>query len=128
MSTPVLLVDDDVSLSETLSLGLRKRGHDVTTQASAEEAQSLVLSEDFDVVVTDVNMAHVSGIELCERIVANRPDLPVIVLTAFGSLDTAVSAIRAGAYDFISKPLDRDRCRSRCEASPARRGGQAPAP
>jgi DNA-binding NtrC family response regulator len=106
MSTRVLLVDDDVSLSETLEIGLRKRGYEVSTRASAEDAQSLVMSEDFDVVVTDLNMRHVNGIELCERIVANRADVPVIVLTAFGSLDTAVSAIRAGAYDFISKPVE----------------------
>jgi DNA-binding NtrC family response regulator len=106
MSTRVLLVDDDVSLAETLEIGLRKRGYEVTTRASAEDAQGLVMSEDFDVVVTDLNMRHVNGIELCERIVANRADVPVIVLTAFGSLDTAVSAIRAGAYDFISKPVE----------------------
>jgi DNA-binding NtrC family response regulator len=108
MSTRVLLVDDDVSLAETLEIGLRKRGYEVTTRASAEDAQGLVMSEDFDVVVTDLNMRHVNGIELCERIVANRADVPVIVLTAFGSLDTAVSAIRAGAYDFISKPVELD--------------------
>ncbi len=106
MTTRVLLVDDDVSLSETLEIGLRKRGYEVMTRASAADAESLVLSEDFDVVVTDLNMRHVNGIELCERIVANRADVPVIVLTAFGSLDTAVSAIRAGAYDFISKPVE----------------------
>jgi DNA-binding NtrC family response regulator len=106
MSTRVLLVDDDVSLAETLEIGLRKRGYEVTTRASAEDAQGLVMSEDFDVVVTDLNMRQVNGIELCERIVANRADVPVIVLTAFGSLDTAVSAIRAGAYDFISKPVE----------------------
>jgi DNA-binding NtrC family response regulator len=108
VSTRVLLVDDDVSLCETLEIALRKRGYEVTTRASAEDAQSLVMSEDFDVVVTDLNMRQVNGIELCERIVANRADVPVIVLTAFGSLDTAVSAIRAGAYDFISKPVELD--------------------
>jgi DNA-binding NtrC family response regulator len=106
MSTRILLVDDDVSLCETFEIGLRKRGYDVTTRASAEDAHDLVMAEDFEVVVTDLNMRHASGIELCERIVGNRPDVPVIVLTAFGSLDTAVSAIRAGAYDFISKPVE----------------------
>jgi two-component system response regulator HydG len=59
-------------------------------------------------VVTDLNMRGMNGIELCERIAANRPDLPVIVITAFGSLDTAIAAIRAGAYDFITKPLELD--------------------
>jgi DNA-binding NtrC family response regulator len=65
-------------------------------------------SEDFDVVLTDLNMRGMNGIELCPRIVANRPDVPVIVVTAFGSLETAVAAIRAGAYDFITKPFEID--------------------
>jgi two-component system response regulator HydG len=108
MSGRVLFVDDDASLCETLAIGLRKRGFEVTTCTSAEDAQSVALRDDFDVVVTDLNMKGVSGIELCERIVQNRPDLPVIVLTAFGSLDTAVAAIRAGAYDFITKPVELD--------------------
>ena len=58
--------------------------------------------------LTDLNMPGMSGIELCERIVANRPDVPVVVITAFGSLETAVAALRAGAYDFITKPIDID--------------------
>lgn len=58
--------------------------------------------------MTDLNMPAMNGIELCERITANRSDIPVIVITAFGSLDTAIAAIRAGAYDFITKPFDID--------------------
>jgi len=57
-------------------------------------------------VATDLNMPGMSGVELCERVVANRPDVPVLLLTAFGSLDAAVSAIRAGAYDFLTKPFE----------------------
>jgi two-component system response regulator HydG len=108
MSTRVLLVDDDATLCDTLAIGLRKHGNEVDTRTSADDAYNLLSNDslDFDVVVTDLNMAHVGGIELCQRIVANRPDVPVIVLTAFGSLDTAVAAIRAGAYDFISKPVE----------------------
>src|SRR5690242_11718989 len=86
MSTRLLLVDDDATLTDTLALGLRKRGIDVTTRTTAPEAMETLESEDFDVVVTDLNMHGVSGIELCERVVANRPDVPVVVLTAFGSL------------------------------------------
>jgi len=108
MTARVLLVDDDPSLCETLEIGLRKRGHTVVSCRSAAEAQLALGGSDFDVVVTDLNMREVSGIELCRRSVANRPDLPVIVLTAFGSLDTAVAAIRAGAYDFIAKPVELD--------------------
>jgi two-component system response regulator HydG len=108
MSTRILLVDDDATLADTLTLGLRKRGFDVAARASAAEAMRALEDADFDVVVTDLNMRGVGGIELCEHVVANRPDLPVVVLTAFGNLESAISAIRAGAYDFINKPVELD--------------------
>jgi two-component system response regulator HydG len=108
MSTRLLLVDDDATLVDALALGLRRRGFEVTTHTSAVEAVQAVDSEDFDVVVTDLNMRGMGGLELCERIVANRPDVPVVVLTAFGNLESAISAIRAGAYDFINKPVEID--------------------
>ena len=108
MNDSILLVDDDAPLCETLELGLGKRGYRMATCLSAADALARLSAQDFDVVVTDLNMRGTGGIELCERIVANRPDIPVIVLTAFGSLDTAVKAIRAGAYDFISKPVELD--------------------
>jgi two-component system response regulator HydG len=73
---------------------------------SAAAAVDLLAAEDFDVVVTDVNMRGLDGIELCKHVVANRPDVPVIVITGFGSMETAIAAIRAGAYDFIPKPVD----------------------
>jgi two-component system, NtrC family, response regulator AtoC len=104
----ILVVDDDAPLCETLELGLTKRGYRTASCVAAADALARLTTEDFDVVVTDLNMRGTGGIELCERIVANRPDIPVIVLTAFGSLDTAVLAIRAGAYDFISKPVELD--------------------
>jgi two-component system response regulator HydG len=104
--TRVFLVDDDDELAETLRLGLAKRGYDVACASSADAAFGTVLAEELDVVVTDVRMPGGDGIALCERIAANRPDLPVVVMTAFGSFDAAVAAIRAGAYDFISKPVE----------------------
>jgi two-component system response regulator HydG len=104
----VLLVDDDQALCDTLSAGLSKRGFAVEACLSAEEALSALGSSDFAVVVTDLNMRGTTGIELCERIVETRGDVPVIVLTAFGSFETAVAAIRAGAYDFIGKPVQLD--------------------
>ncbi len=107
-ATRILLVDDDAALCETLQLGLQKRGYSVTAQTSPETAINLAAAQDFDVVLTDLNMRGTSGIELCERMLGNRPDVPVIVLTGFGSLSAAVAAIRAGAYDFISKPVELD--------------------
>ncbi|MEO8874768.1 MAG: sigma-54 dependent transcriptional regulator, partial [Polyangiaceae bacterium] len=72
------------------------------------EALKLLDEQTFDVVVSDLNMREMGGLELCERVALNRPDIPVILLTGFGSLDSAVAAIRAGAYDFISKPVELD--------------------
>ncbi len=108
MTARVLLVDDDRALCETLAAGLGRRGFEVCWRTSAEEALAAAAAEDFDVVVTDLNMPGTSGIELCSRLVENRADVPVVVLTAFGSFDAAVSAIRAGAYDFLSKPVQLD--------------------
>lgn len=106
--TRVLLVDDDAALNETLQLGLGRRGLQTTTRSSAAEALDAVLAEDFDVVVTDLNMKGENGLQLCRKVVEENRELPVIVLTAFGSYESAVAAIRAGAYDFISKPVQLD--------------------
>jgi DNA-binding NtrC family response regulator len=104
----VLVVDDDPVLCETLEVGLRKRGYDVAWRTSAAEAIGALDVEPGDAVVTDLNMRGGSGIDLCARVAERWPDVPVVVLTAFGSLETAVQAIRAGAYDFISKPVELD--------------------
>jgi len=104
----VLVVDDDEALCETLEAGLRRRGYDAAWRPSAAAAVSLLELEPFDVVVTDLNMKGSSGIELCARVVERWPDVLVLVLTAFGSLESAVQAIRVGAYDFISKPVELD--------------------
>jgi len=106
MSARVLLVDDDRSLCEWVESALTKRGLTVTWRNSADEGFALLDAEDFDVVIADLNMRGMNGLELCQRIAGSRPDTPVVVITAFGSLETAVAAIRAGAYDFITKPFD----------------------
>lgn len=108
MSARVLVVDDDTDLCAELARALTKRSHVVVTAADAEDAFRRVLEEDFDCVVTDINMRGSNGIELCERIVQHRRDLPVIVITGFGSLDLAIATIRAGAFDFLTKPFGVD--------------------
>jgi two-component system response regulator HydG len=102
----VLVVDDDQAMCSLVAAGLARYQFEVAWKTRADEAFEILNASDFDVVVTDLNMRGMSGLELCERIVANRPDIPVIVITAFGSLDTAVAAIRAGAYDFLTKPFE----------------------
>jgi two-component system response regulator HydG len=106
MSNAVLIVDDEVAMCEMLAKGLSRRGFQCQVRTAGDEALALMEREPFDVVVTDLNMRAMDGLELCARIAANRPDVPVVVLTAFGSLETAVGAIRAGAYDFITKPVE----------------------
>src|SRR3954469_22028002 len=103
MNGRVLIVDDDQAMCEMLVRGLSKKSFACEARTTTDEALAAVLADDFDVVVTDIQMSGMNGLELCERIVTNRPDVPVVVITAFGSLETAISAIRVGAYDFIPK-------------------------
>jgi len=102
----VLIVDDDAAMCAMLAKGLGRKAFHCQFRTSADEGLTLMETETFDVVVTDLNMRAMNGLELCARIVANQPDVPVVVITAFGSIETAVGAIRAGAYDFITKPVD----------------------
>jgi DNA-binding NtrC family response regulator len=102
----VLIVDDDAAMCAMLAKGLGRKAFHCQFRTSADEGLTLMETEAFDVVVTDLNMRAMNGLELCARIVANQPDVPVVVITAFGSIETAVGAIRAGAYDFITKPVD----------------------
>jgi two-component system response regulator HydG len=113
----ILIVDDDSSLCDLIESDLRLRGLEPRGHTRAEEAFEALKAEDFDVVLTDLRMPGMDGIDLCTRIVANRPDIPVIVTTAFGSLDTAIRALRAGAFDFVTKPINLAR-RSEKRADP----------
>jgi len=108
MKGRVLIVDDDQAMCEMLDLDLRRRGFTPVWYTVAEKAFSHLKEEDFDVLLADIKLPGMSGIDLCERVVANRADIPVIMMTAFGDLKTATAAIRAGAYDFITKPVELD--------------------
>ncbi len=108
MTGRILIVDDDKGMCEMLQEDLVGRGHSVQWHTRAEDAFSQLMAEPFDTVVTDLKMPGLDGIDFCHRLAENRPDVPVIVITAFGSLDTAIKAIRGGAYDFVTKPIERD--------------------
>jgi len=101
----VLVVDDDVDMRALIDARLREIGFETLLSSSADKALEALAAQDFDVVVTDLQMPGMNGLELCERIVGSRPDVPVVVITAHASLDAAVGAIRAGAYDFVTKPI-----------------------
>jgi DNA-binding NtrC family response regulator len=102
----VLVVDDDVDAAELVADSLRARGLRAIAEANPHEALSDAMKDDLDVVVTDLQMRSLDGLELCQRIAKARPDLPVVVMTGHASVDAAVGALRAGAFDFIVKPVD----------------------
>ena len=104
----LLVVDDDLALCELLEEDLNRRGHQVWSARSVSQAQELLHQQEVDLVLTDLNMPGSSGIDFCAELHGNRPDLPVVIMTAFGSLETAIAALRAGAYDFVTKPVDLD--------------------
>jgi len=104
----ILLVDDDRNLREVTRVGLRRHGFEVTAVASAEAALDAVRESDFEVVVTDLKMPGMGGMELLRRLQGLNPSMPVVVLTAYGSIETAVLAMRDGAFDFATKPVDLD--------------------
>jgi two-component system response regulator HydG len=106
MNPKILIVDDERSMCDLLETDLRLRDFAPQCFTSAQDAFDAFCREDFEVVLTDLKMPGMDGIEFCSRLAANRPDVPVIVMTAFGSLDTAIAAIRAGAYDFVTKPIE----------------------
>src|SRR5512134_1874804 len=108
MSISILFVDDDKAFCEWVSTSLSRRGLQTVWQTDSSAVLGLLAAQPFDVVVVDVNMPRLGGLDLCKRIVESRPDVPVVVITAFGNLETAVAAIRAGAYDFITKPVKMD--------------------
>ncbi len=103
----ILIVEDDEDLRPLIALELKTAANcDVQTCASAGEALAVLDTGAIDVVLTDVQMTGMSGLELCARIAATRAEIPVIVMTVSSRLETAIAAIRAGAYDFITKPLN----------------------
>jgi len=108
MTGRILIADDDQSMCEMLEASLAHRGFAVTWRTTAEETLELAQTEEFDVLLTDLQMPGLGGLELCRRVAESRPDVPVIVITAFGSMDSAVSALRCGAYDFVSKPIENE--------------------
>jgi DNA-binding NtrC family response regulator len=105
----VLVVDDEVETAFLMKAVLEDDGHHVVAVGSALEALEVVMREEIDVVVTDLSMKELDGIGLCSRVAAARPGTPVIIITGNASLDVAVEAIRAGAYDFVVKPVEANR-------------------
>src|SRR5262245_11183279 len=108
MTGRVLVVDDEQSMCDLVAEGRGSRDYQVVSKLRGADALEALERSDFDVVLTDLHLEGVSGLELCERVLAQRSDTCVVVMTAFGSLEGAIGAIRAGAYDFVTKPVSMD--------------------
>ncbi len=102
----VLVVDDDQSQCDLLEASLGRLGCQVTSTTSPQDALDRLSHEAFEVVITDLGMTEMDGLELCARILGTTPDVPIIVVTGHASMDSAIAAMRAGAYDFLTKPVD----------------------
>jgi two-component system NtrC family response regulator len=108
MKARVLIVDDDDSLRRVTQVRLEQAGYQTTTAASGFDALAVLQKSPVELVITDLKMPGMSGLELLRRIRTEFPDVIVILLTAFGSVESAVDAMRGGAYDYITKPVHAD--------------------
>src|ERR1019366_7543924 len=108
MKPRVLVVDDDLDLAETLADGLGERGYDAAACNSSVTAAARLEAEPFDALVTDLRMPTVDGLGLLERSRTVAPERPVLVMTAYAAVETAIEAIRKGAYHYLTKPFSVD--------------------
>ena len=104
----VLVVDDDPSLRRVLQVQLEHEGYEVAVTASGQQTLSVLQLRHFDLVITDLKLPGMSGLELLKHVRSQHPETVIIMLTAFGTVDTAVEAMKAGAYDYLTKPVHSD--------------------
>ena len=104
----ILLVDDDSSLRRVLEYHLQDAGYEVLAASDGGAAFDLFTETEVDLVITDVMMPEIDGVELLRRIKAMSPETAVVVITAYGSIENAVAAMKLGAYDYITKPFNRE--------------------
>ena len=112
MKPRILIVDDEARMVSVVAMALGRAGYECEACASGEAALEALEARGADVVMTDWKMPEMDGIELLRRLRARRPDLPVILITAFASVPSAVAAMREGAFDYVTKPFDNDELRA----------------
>jgi DNA-binding NtrC family response regulator len=112
MKPRILVVDDEERMAGVVAMALGRAGYECETCSSGDEALAALEARGADVAVSDWKMAGMDGLELLQRLRAQRPDLPVILITAFASVPSAVAAMRAGAFDYVTKPFDNDELRA----------------
>ena len=109
MKFNVLIVDDEKNIRAGLGKAIEMDGHNVILAEDGQRALEIVESDEIDLIIADLKMPRISGEELLKRIVQTYPTLPVIILTGHGTIESAVRAMRDGAYDFLTKPVNLDR-------------------
>jgi DNA-binding NtrC family response regulator len=105
----ILVVDDEINIREALAALLSDDGYEVKTASSAEEALAVLRQEHFDIVISDLRMSGRSGVDILRWLRDTSPETEMIILTAYGTVEGAVEAMKLGAYDYVSKPVDRRR-------------------
>ncbi len=108
MTAPILLVDDEPNLLRVTQVRLMNAGFEVTTAQDGAEALAILAKKPHALLITDLMMPGISGMDLAKRVKLDYPDTAVIVVTAFGTVETAVQAMKAGAFDYLTKPIDGD--------------------
>ncbi len=108
MKFTLLIIDDEKNIREGLAANFEMEDYNVKTAASGKEGLEMIAKGDVDLVITDLRMPGISGEEVLQKVATETPGIPVIVLTGHGSIDSAVEAMRHGAYDFLTKPLNLD--------------------
>ena len=120
MSGKILVVDDEKSMCDFMEIMLSKEGYEVETTVSGSEAIQRTSSSEYDLIIADLMMPEMSGLELLKKIKKGRPGQDMIVMTAFASVDTAIEAMREGALDYITKPFKVDEIKLVIEKSVSR--------
>ena len=108
MAQHILVVDDEQIIRESLSFILKKEGYDVEEAANGKDALLKHGANPFDIIITDIEMPEMKGVDLLKQIRQRTPQTLVVIITAFGSVETAVLALREGAADYILKPINFD--------------------
>jgi two-component system response regulator PilR (NtrC family) len=111
MKSRILVVDDEESIREFLEIMLKKEGYEVTTAEDGARAKDILTKKSFDMIVSDLQMPNMTGIELLKHVKESYPDTVFMLITAFGTTETAVDAMKMGAYDYVTKPFKIDEVR-----------------
>lgn len=106
MKNKLLIIDDDLRMRQLLEEKFKKHGYSVISTVDSRDALMIISDEPFDAVVTDLKMPHIEGMEILEFSKQKDPDVPVIVITGYGTVDSAIDAMKKGAYDYLQKPFD----------------------